>query len=138
MTWALFTLHTLAFVAQIAGGVLVVREAISTLRNVASLRSKLGDAEVIKEQHRAALKKEPGSIPGFGGGRINIPRIAPQAHEGLVQQLGPGAAAERTALREFLETQFSADSRRTWSGVALLVVGIILGYIANMLGVAAS
>ena len=106
MTWTLCTLHTLAFIAQIAGGVLVVSEAVRTLRNVRSLRSDLADAEAIKDQHRTALKKDPGSIPGFGGGRINLPRIAPQAHEGLVQQLGPGAAAERTALRDFLEAQF--------------------------------
>mgnify|MGYP001354322049 FL=1 len=138
MIWVRYTLHSFAFVAQIAGGVLVVNEAVRTLWNVQLLRSDLADAETIKDQHRAALKQDPGSIPGFGGGRINLPRIASQAHEGLVQQLGPGAAAERTALRQFLEAQFSADGRRTWAGVALLVVGIVVGYFANMLGVAAS
>ncbi|PZT98797.1 MAG: hypothetical protein DI630_18665 [Gordonia sp. (in: high G+C Gram-positive bacteria)] len=133
-----YVLHTLAFLAQIAGGVLVVREAHQTLRNIRSLKAGLDGAEGQKDIHRNALQSQtPQSVPGLGGGRINLPRINPAAIEGLVQQVGPGAAAERKALRDFLEGQFSGDGRATWLGVGLLFLGIVIGYVANLVGVAA-
>lgn len=137
MDLALYSLHSLAFVAQIAGGLLVITETVATLRNIRSLRDGLAAAEGIKQQHRDALKRHPTSIPGIGYGQIQLPRLAPEAQEGMVQQVGPGAAAERTALREFLEGQFPGDRRRAWLGVWLLLGGIVVGYVANMIGVAA-
>lgn len=69
-------------------------------------------------------------------GTIQLPVINPAAHEGLVQQVGPGAAAERKALRDFLEKQFPGNGRLTWVGVGLLLAGITVGYVANMLAIA--
>lgn len=137
MSITLYVLHTVAFSAQLAGGYLVVREAVTTLRNVRALRDDLKAAERVKEEHRASLRKIPASVPGFGGGRISLPRIPAQAHEGIVEQLGPGAADERTALRKFLEGQFPGDREYIWLGVALLLGGIAAGYVANILAVAA-
>lgn len=138
MLTALYVLHSVAFLAQLAGGYLVAHEAVTTLCNVRALRDGLNAAESAKEEHLASLRKIPDSVPGFGGGRISLPRIPVQAHEGIVEQLGPGAAAERTALRKFLEGQFPGDRKFVWLGVGLLVGGIVAGYVANMLSVAAS
>ena len=137
MPITLYVLHTVAFIAQLAGGYLVVGEAVTTLRNVRALRYDLNAAEKVKEEHRASLRKIPASVPGYCGGRISLPRIPTQAHEGIVEQLGPGAAAERAALRKFLEGQFPGDRKHVWLGVGLLVGGIVAAYVANMLGVAA-
>lgn len=137
MTIALYVLHSAAFLAQISGGVLVVAETVSTLRNVRSLRDGLTKAEAVKQQHRDALKRQPTSMSGFGGGRISLPQITAEAQEGMVQQVGPGAAAERKALRDFLQGQFPGDRKRAWLGVLLLLGGVVVGFVANMLGVAA-
>lgn len=137
MRITLYVLHSLAFFAQVVGGYLVVRETVTTLRNVRALRDSLKAAETAKQEHRESLRKIPTSVPGIGGGRISLPTISAEAREGIVEQLGPGAAAERAALRKFLEGQFPGDRKFAWLGVGLLVGGIFAGYIANMLSVAA-
>ena len=137
MSILLYCLHTAAFLAQIAGAVLVINEARQTLTNIQVLKSGLDVAETEKDKHQQALKSQrPQSIPGFNGGTIQLPVINPDAHEGLVQQVGPGAAAERKALRDFLEMQFPGNGRLTWVGVGLLLAGITVGYVANMLAIA--
>ena len=111
MPITLYVLHSLAFFAQVAGGYLVVRETVTTLRNVHALRDGLKAAETAKQEHRESLRKIPTSVPGIGGGRISLPTISAEAREGIVEQLGPGAAAERAALRKFLEGQFPGDRK---------------------------
>lgn len=137
MSITLYVLHSLAFVAQIIGGALVVTETVTTLRNVRALRTGLIAAEAAKQEHRESFSRVPTSVPGFGGGRISLPRVSAEMQEQLVEQVGPGAAAERAALRQFLEGQFPGDRRWVWLGVGLLLAGIVLGYVANMLSVAA-
>lgn len=137
MSITLYVLHSLAFVAQIIGGALVVIETATTLRNVRSLRTDLIAAEAAKQDHRESFSRVPTSVPGFGGGRISLPRVSVEMQEQLVEQVGPGAAAERAALRKFLEGQFPGDRRWVWLGVGLLLAGIVFGYVANMLSVAA-
>lgn len=136
MSITLYVLHSLAFVAQIIGGALVVTETVTTLRNVRALRTGLIAAEATKQEHRESFKQIPTSIPGVGGGRISLPRVSAEMQDRIVEQVGPGAAAERTALRKFLEGQFPGDRRWVWLGVGLLFAGIVLGYVANMLSVA--
>lgn len=53
----------------------------------------------------------------------------------MLEQVGPGAATERKALRDFLEDEFDGSASRAVFGVGLLFLGIVVGYIANMLGV---
>lgn len=125
MSITLYVLHSLAFVAQIIGGALVVIETATTLRNVRSLRTDLIAAEAAKQDHRESFSRVPTSVPGFGGGRISLPRVSVEMQEQLVEQVGPGAAAERAALRKFLEGQFPGDRRWVWLGVGLLLAGIV-------------
>lgn len=66
-----------------------------------------------------------------------MPQYSDKMIERLVEQVGPGSAAERGALRRFLEGQFFGDSKFSWTGVAILLVGVVAGYIGNMLSVAA-
>ena len=73
------------------------------------LKSGLDVAETEKDKHRQALKSQrPQSIPGFGGGTIQLPAINLAAHEGLVQRVGPGAAAERKASETSSKCSFPA------------------------------
>ena len=137
MSTTLYVLHSLAFVAQIIGGALVVTETVTTLRNVRALRTSLIAAEAAKQEHRESFSRVPTSMPGFGGGRISLPRVPAGVQEQLVEQVGPGAAAGRAALGRFLEGQFPGDRRWVWLGAGLLLAGIVFGYIANMLSVAA-
>lgn len=137
MVVSLYALHTLSFLAQIFGGGIVVLEAKNTVKNIKTLKEGLDHAEKLKENHRQELKKmEHGrSIPGVGGGHIQLPGIPAEAHEALVEQAGPGGAAERRAVREFVTAQFPNKPGFTWLGVSLLFFGIVLGWIANMIGV---
>ncbi|MFD4182785.1 hypothetical protein, partial [Rhodococcus sp. NPDC058514] len=75
------------------------------------------------------------SVPVFGGGSIRLPTIVPAAREALADQIGPSSKIERQALTEFVQAQFAISKARTWSGIGLLVVGVITGYLANMLSV---
>ncbi|MEX6462772.1 hypothetical protein AB6N35_00125 [Dietzia cinnamea] len=137
MSTTLYVLHSAAFAAQLGGGGLVVYETTGTLRNVRSLRNGLIAAEQKKQDHLTSLEQIRTSMPGFGGGRISLPRVTPETRERLVEQVGPGAVAERAALRQFLEGQFPGDRKWVWLGVFVLLLGIVLGYVANMLSVGA-
>lgn len=64
MRITLYVIHSLAFFAQIVGGYLVVRETVTTLRNVGALRDSLKAAEAAKQEHRESLRKTPTSVPG--------------------------------------------------------------------------
>lgn len=137
MIITLYILHTFSFLAQILGGGIVVLEAKNTVKNIKTLKEGLDHAEELKEDHRQELKKmEHGrSISGVGGGRIQLPGIPAEVHEVAVEQTGPGGAAERRAVKEFVTAQFPNKTGFTWLGVVLLFFGIALGWIANMIGV---
>lgn len=130
-----FWLHTVALVLQLVGAALVIREIRATVKNFETFRHDLEGAEETKEAHRKQVEKVSGaSIPGYGGGRIKLPTHSPETIEGLVQQVGPGAAQERTALRDFVQRQFAGSPAQRWSGAVLVVVGAIVGYAANTAG----
>ncbi|AUM16452.1 MULTISPECIES: hypothetical protein [Rhodococcus] len=136
MRIAVYVLHTLALILQLAGAVLVVLDVRQSQRNTAAFKNRLDEAEEMKQNHIQLLAAQSRrSIPGPIGGRINLPTIPVQAHGLLADQLGPSGAAERKALTQFVQDQFAISKRRRWSGVGLLFAGAIIGYTANMLSV---
>lgn len=137
VTWVLYLLHSLAALLQVGGGLLVVRDARFTLHNIRGLKAGLETAQAKKDDHRKELESmsHGRSVPSPLGGTISLPGVNPAVHDALIEQLGPGAAAERQALRDFLTAQFSERHGGTVWGVILLFAGIALGWIANMIGV---
>lgn len=135
LTNLVFWLHSAALLLQLFGALLVVLEIRSTLSNFGDFRDALSKAEEKKDEHREALNKESGGyVPGFGGGYIRKPVFSPEVIEGAVQQAGPGAAMERQALRDFVARQFTESPLRRWLGVGLVVIGSLVGYAANIVG----
>ena len=127
-----FWLHTAALVLQLVGAALVTREIWATVKNFEALRQGLQSAESTKEEHRRSIAAKSGkSIGGYG---VRFPSHSPQSIESIVQQVGPGAAEERGALRSFVQRQFSSSPVQRWSGVVLVVIGAVVGYIANVAG----
>lgn len=151
-------LQTLALIAQVGGGLLLVIEAVHTRRNITKFQGALVDAESMREKQRAeiregrekALKARNASSP-LGVSVFDllpqnnparqfvdaaISATSPENTEPLVQDHGPAAGAERRALLTFLDSQFPSTPRRShgpWPGVVLLFAGILLSYVANML-----
>lgn len=151
-------LHTLALVAQVGGGVLLLLEAVRTRGNITKFQGALVEAEGMREKQRAeiregrekALKARNASSPLGASVFDLLPRnnparqfvdaaiaaTSPENTEPLVQDHGPAAGVERRALMSFLESQFPATPRRShgpWPGVVLLFAGILVSYVANML-----
>lgn len=148
-------LHTLALIAQVGGGVLLVVEAIRTRRNISTFQDALVEAEGVREEQRSAIgAAREKTLSRLHAPVAGVPRSAmlssgfqsllnsytqftsPDTVEKLVSDHGPAAAIERRALLAFLDSQFPATPRRShgpWPGVVLLFAGILVAYVANML-----
>ncbi len=133
----LYFLHSTAAGLQLLGGGLVVADVKSTMDNARRFKDSLNAADEKADEHRADLMKR-GLSPETQFGRVIIPKmhITPEIADAIVNQLGPSAAMERQAMREFLRAQFPDNRRSPWLGVVLLVLGIITSLVANLLGIA--
>lgn len=129
----LYFLHSTAAGLQLLGGGLVVADVKSTMDNARRFKDSLNAADEKADEHRADLMS-----PETQSGRVIIPKmhITPEIADAIVNQLGPSAAMERQAMREFLRAQFPDNRRSPWLGVVLLVLGIITSLVANLLGIA--
>lgn len=124
-----FWLHTAALLLQLAGAYLVIKDVRKAGATLTTLRKDLAEAAETDRQHRDYLEKQFGkSILGNP-----IPKI-PGLLEAIPNQVGPGAAQERKAIRKFIEDQFTEPQIRRWIGPTLLIAGAIVGYLANITG----
>lgn len=151
MTELSIVLYTLALLAQIAGGGLVVGEVIRTQRNVRKFKDDLDQADQTRRDHREHM------VSGFSAykQKASSPeaRLAIQydsrasAVNNLVHQMyspesidnfadiGPASAEERHAIRELLTREFPEQRRKLsapWCGVFFLFLGIGFSYVASL------
>lgn len=138
MSTILYTLHSLATLAQLVGGGIVFWEARTTLKNITTLKEDLEEAEEKKKVHRQYLQKQFAPKGSSNPWKSSVPRqptLPVETIDHFVEGLGPGGYKTQQALRTFLTNQFPNKQRYTWVGVVLLFVGIIVGWLANMLGI---
>lgn len=151
MTELAVVLYTLALLAQIAGGALVVGEVIRTQWNVRKFKDDLDQADQTRRDHRERM------VSGFSAykQKASSPesRLAIQydyrvsAVNNLVHQIyspesidsfadiGLASAQQRHAMRDLLTREFPEQSRKLsapWCGACFLFLGIGFSYVASL------
>jgi F0F1-type ATP synthase membrane subunit b/b' len=126
MKIAVLVLYMVAFVFQLLGAAGVIQDVRQSLRNARKLRDDLADAERVADEHRNAIQQGPAIVAELGR------RLGNQAEQ-IIRQLGPASLRERQALVAYNTAQNDVSDLRRWGAVALLVLGVVLGFAGNVL-----
>ncbi|MCV7442030.1 hypothetical protein H7K33_07320 [Mycobacterium paraense] len=124
--------YALAFVLQMAGAAGVVQDVRISIRNMRQFKDDLTEAKAAADEHSrqiATIRDRPGAR---GLQRVTA-QIAAATGERWVDQTGPGAAAQRRAVVKYVTAQNDISDRRRWFAVGLLLLGLVVGFIGNVL-----
>jgi len=126
MKIAVLVLYMVAFVFQLLGAAGVIQDVRQSLRNARKLRDDLADAERVADEHRNAIQQGPAIVAQLGR------RLGNQTEQ-IIRQLGPASLRQREALVAYNTAQNDVSDLRRWGAVALLVLGVVLGFAGNVL-----
>ncbi|OBA79330.1 hypothetical protein A5633_17065 [Mycolicibacterium elephantis] len=122
-------LFTVALVMQLAGAWLVILDVRQSIRHTRRLRADLATAENTAQEHHRALAEGPEVVRRFRAA------LGQQQTDQIVRQLGPTSLHQREALVRHLNAQNEISDFRRWGGVAILLAGVIVGFVANVVAV---
>ncbi|OBI08550.1 hypothetical protein A5714_01900 [Mycobacterium sp. E2462] len=120
MKIAALGLCALAFALQMAGAYLVIRDVLTSRTNMRIFNDGLDEADRLAEDHAARAKHAP--TPSWA-----------QASRLAVWQIGPAQARQREALVAWVRAQNDICDRRRWIAVALLLGGLVVGFVGNVI-----
>lgn len=140
------TLDSIALVVQLGGAWLVIGEVRAARTNMAQLQADLEDADAKMEKHIEDMAHigEPESTLDASNGLSALERFSTslypprpivrlplETRTALANQLGPGAADQRTAILRYVTDSNTKTDGRAWLGVGLVIVGVVVSYIAT-------
>ncbi|EHI13415.1 hypothetical protein KEK_09537 [Mycolicibacterium thermoresistibile ATCC 19527] len=118
-------LFAFALGMQLAGAVLVILDVWQTIRNTRRLKMDLAAAEgAVQEHHRSMIEGPPLARA--------LHQAMGQDADRALRQMGPAGQMERQALVRHLNAQSEISDFRRWGGVAILVLGVVVGFVANV------
>lgn len=131
MNVAALILYVLAFLLELFGAIGVIQDVRTSIGNMRQLKSDLTDAEAAADEHRRQIEKVRNKArdPRF---QQAMDQLAGVAQERFVDQTGPAAAIQRRALVTYVTAQNNISDLRRWGAVALLLLGLGLGFLGNV------
>jgi hypothetical protein len=131
MMVAALILYTAGFLLQLLGAVGVIQEALTSRSNMRVFRGELDEAEQEAERHRQLQKEIRDKPRDYGLDRI-MEKLVDSVGEAAIDRISKAQAMQRRAVVKYVRAQDDISGRRRWTAVLLLVLGVVVGFVGNL------